>query len=195
LFQADPNPLWLQWAVRLQDRQDELFWDGERGGWFSTTGRDPTVLLRMKEDHDGAEPTASSMSVMNLLVLSHLLDSPRWRERIDATLRLFGPRLEQIGRAVPMMAAALSTYAAGPQQIVIVGNERTGTLERAVGARYLPFATTLTLTPDAQDALSPTLPLLAAMRPVNGRAAAYVCRNFACRQPVTTVEELAGELS
>ena len=42
------------------------------GGWFSTTGRDATVLLRMKEDYDGAEPTASAVSVMNLLTLSHL---------------------------------------------------------------------------------------------------------------------------
>jgi uncharacterized protein YyaL (SSP411 family) len=195
LMQADPDPAWLQWAIRLQQRQDELFWDDERAGWFSTTGRDRSVLLRMKDDHDGAEPTASSISVLNLLVLSHLVDAQPWRERIESTLRLFGPRLEQIGRAVPMMAAALSTYAAGPQQIVIVGGQGTGTLERGVGARYLPFATTLTLTAEGQDALKATLPLVAAMRPINGRAAAYVCRNFSCRQPVTTVDDLARELS
>ena len=77
LFQADGDPAWLEWAVTLQRRQDELFWDDQDGGWFSTTGRDPSVLLRMKEDYDGAEPTASSISVMNLLVLSHLIDNPR----------------------------------------------------------------------------------------------------------------------
>src|SRR5262249_42813509 len=70
LFQADSDPAWLEWAIRLQRRQDELFLDPQEGGWFSTTGRDPTVLLRMKEDYDGAEPTASSISVMNLIFLS-----------------------------------------------------------------------------------------------------------------------------
>ena len=87
LFQADPDPAWLEWAAALQRRQDELFWDEAAGGWFSTTGEDPNVLLRMKEDYDGAEPTASSMSVMNLLVLSHLLDDPVWadRDRADAS--------------------------------------------------------------------------------------------------------------
>src|SRR5262249_13303129 len=60
LFQTDPDSAWLHWAIELQRRQDTLFWDGQEGGWFSTTGRDPTVLLRMKEDYDGAEPTASS---------------------------------------------------------------------------------------------------------------------------------------
>ena len=65
--------MWLEWAIALQHRQDELFWDEAAGGWFSTTGKDPHVLLRMKEDYDGAEPTASSVSVLNLLALSHLV--------------------------------------------------------------------------------------------------------------------------
>ena len=71
LFQADTDPKWLEWAITLQRRQDELFWDDVDGGWFSTTGRDRSVLLRMKEDYDGAEPTASSVSVLNLIALSH----------------------------------------------------------------------------------------------------------------------------
>lgn len=51
LFQADPRAEWLGWALELQRRQDELFWDDAAGGWFSTTGQDPTVLLRMKEEY------------------------------------------------------------------------------------------------------------------------------------------------
>src|SRR5690606_22270189 len=104
LFQADPDPRWLTWAVALQRRQDELFWDDEHGGWYSTTGQDPSVLLRLKEDYDGAEPSASSVAVGNLLVLSHLVEEPAWPERIERTLALFGTRLDRAGRSVPMMA-------------------------------------------------------------------------------------------
>src|SRR5207247_7597330 len=103
--------------VDLQRRQDELFWDEEAGGWFSTTGRDPSVLVRLKEDYDGAEPTASSVSVLNLLVLSHLVHDAAWTDRIERTLRLFGTRLEQSGRAVPAMEAGLSTHHAGPRPL------------------------------------------------------------------------------
>jgi uncharacterized protein YyaL (SSP411 family) len=202
LFQADPNPEWLQWAIVLQHRQDELFWDEADAGWFSTSGRDPSVLVRMKEEYDGAEPTASSVSLMNLLVLTHLVESQienqDWSGKIERTLHLFGARLEQMGRAVPMVAAALSTYIAGPQQIVIVaGGDVAGAavLERAVAARYRPFAITLCLTAEQQHALIPLLPQLAAMQPVNGAAAAYVCANFACRPPATTVEGLERELA
>src|SRR5262249_52926572 len=69
LFQADPRPAWLEWAIALQRRQDELFWDEADGGWFSTSGQDASVLVRLKEEYDGAEPTASSVSLGNLLIL------------------------------------------------------------------------------------------------------------------------------
>ena len=200
LFQADAQPMWLEWAIALQRRQDELFWDEEAGGWFSTTGRDPSVLLRMKEDYDGAEPTASSVSVLNLLTLSHLVADAQWGDRIERTLRLFATRLEQMGRGVPMMAAALSTHLAGVQQIVIVDGEGPSTgqaddsLDRFLAMRYLPFAIQLRVTPEAQRALAGSLPFLAAMQPVAGITAAYVCRDFTCRQPVTTVDALEQEL-
>jgi uncharacterized protein YyaL (SSP411 family) len=193
LFQADPDPVWLGWAIALQRRQDELFWDESEGGWFSTTGSDPSVLLRMKEDYDGAEPTASSISVMNLIWLSHLAPDPHWSDRIDRTLRLFGTRLEQMGRAVPMMAAALCTYTAGVQQIVTVDGARAeiaSPLVRAVALRHLPFALVLRVNAEQRRALAGRLPLVAAMQPVDGATAVYICRNFTCEAPVTTVEDL-----
>jgi uncharacterized protein YyaL (SSP411 family) len=195
LFQADPDVRWLEWAQTLQRRQDELFWDDVDGGWFSTTGRDATVLLRMKEDYDGAEPTASAVSVFNLLTLSHLVDEPTWTERIEKTFRYFGSRIEQMGQAVPMMAAALSAQTAGIRQVVIVsGGGAEGNLSAVVARSYLPFALTLNLSPDQQAALALALPFVAAMRPVDGRQAAYVCRNFTCRAPVTTDADLKREL-
>jgi uncharacterized protein len=195
LFQADADPQWLEWAMALQRRQDELFWDEEGAGWFSTTGKDASVLLRMKEDYDGAEPTASSVSVVNLLVLSHLTPDAAWSERIDRTLRLFGGRLERMGRAVPMMAAALSMRLAGLQQVAIVGGAGRDELEREAARHYLPFAVTVSASGERQRALAALLPFVGAMAEVNGRAAAYVCRDFTCRQPATTVEALARELS
>ena len=58
LFQADGDPAWLRWALELQARQDALFWDEAEAAGSARIGRDPTVLLRLKEDYDGAEPAA-----------------------------------------------------------------------------------------------------------------------------------------
>ena len=66
---------------------DCFFWDDADGGWFSTTGKDPSILLRAKEDYDGAEPTPSAVSVLNLLSLSHLVERPEWTAKIEEQVR------------------------------------------------------------------------------------------------------------
>ena len=201
LFQTDADVRWLEWAETLQRRQDDLFWDEVDGGWFSTTGRDKNVLLRMKEDYDGAEPTASSVSVNNLLTLTHLVHEPQWEERIEKTFRHFGSRLEQIGRAVPLMAAALATSIAGLRQVIVVSEEagqagRAGEeLRETIRQRYLPFTISLNLDRADRGALERKLPFVAGMRAVDGKAAAYVCRDFTCHAPVTDLAALEKELA
>ena len=67
-------------------------------------------------------------------------------------------------------------------------------IARALALQYRPFAITLRVSPDRRRALAGSLPFVAAMEPVNGATAAYVCRNFTCRQPVTTADALLQEL-
>ena len=197
LFQADGDPRWLRWALALQRKQDELFWDAAGGGWFSTTGRDASVLLRLKEDYDGAEPSASSVAVLNLLALSHLTAEPGMSERIEKTFAAFAERLAQLGRAVPMMLAALSTYHAGVPQVVVAGakdDDNTRALLDAVRSKYMPNAVLVRVDPTGQDATAEILPWVSAMRTRDGRAAAYVCREFACQAPTTDAATLAAQL-
>ena len=113
---------------------------------------------------------------------------------VERTLRLFGTRLEQMGRGVPMMAAALSAYLAGTADRGRRRHSGGDELRRAIAMRYLPFAITIRMTNERRHALAGSLPFIAAMQPVNGASAVYVCRHFACRQPVTTVEALQQEL-
>ena len=199
LFQTSGDPAWLDWAVELQARQDALFWDEESGGWFATTGDDPSVLLRVKEEYDGAEPAASSVAVENLLTLMHLRDDPDAAGRVDRTLARFGTRLGQAARALPLMMAALVRYHAPATQIVIVGQPaaaETRTLERVVAGRYLPFAVRLRVAPgDGQARLAERLPFVGAMREIDGRPTAYVCTNFTCQEPVTDPARLDEQLA
>jgi hypothetical protein len=216
LFQTDGDPRWLEWAQTLQDRQNELFWDPVEGGWFSTTGRDESVLLRLKEDYDGAEPAASSVSVLNLLTLAHLTPEPQTERpgaeaasaeatakslepsaQVELTLGNFAARAAQSGRTVPMMLAALSTYHSGMPQLVIVGDgessERQALID-VVRSRYLPSAITVRVDSARRESLDRLLPWMAAMKERDGRPAAYVCRNFSCQAPATNREDLDHQL-
>ncbi|MCA1559156.1 MAG: thioredoxin domain-containing protein [Acidobacteria bacterium] len=198
LFQADGDPAWLDWALMLQARQDELFWDPDEGGWFSTSGDDSSVLLRLKEDYDGAEPAASSISVLNLLTLAHLQSSSDALAKSERTLARYGPRIGAAARALPMMLCALSAWHAGYTQVVIAGTRNaadTAALHAEAARHYLPFGLVVPVEPGAsQRTLGSLMPFLASMTPRDGRAAAYVCREFACRQPVTDPRELEAEL-
>jgi uncharacterized protein YyaL (SSP411 family) len=197
LFQADGDPRWLEWALALQRRQDELFWDEAGAGWFSTTGTDASVLLRLKEDYDGAEPAASSVSVINLLALSHLTADASMTEKIERTLAGVASRAAQAGRAVPLMLAALSTYHGGMPQVVLVGDpaaDDSRAMSRVAHGRYLPSALIVPVAPAYQEKLATLLPWIGSMPARNGRATAYVCRNFTCEVGVSSAEELASLL-
>ena len=191
LFQADGDPRWLEWTLTLQRRQDELFWDPVDGGWFSTTGRDVSVLLRLKEDYDGAEPAASSIAVLNLLTLSHLTADPQMAQKIERTLAAFAGRAAQMGRAVPMMLSALSTYHAGMPQLVLVGDEAgVQPLLEVTRGRYRPNSVVARIDPAHRDALAELLPWTSTMTMREGRPTAYLCRDFACDAPVTAPDAL-----
>jgi uncharacterized protein YyaL (SSP411 family) len=199
LFQADGDVAWLEWALVLQATQDGRFWDDADGGWFSTTGADPSVLLRLKEDYDGAEPAASSVAAMNAMTIANLTGSRTARERVERTLQRYGPRIGQAARTVPMMLCVLSGWHAGYSQVVIAGDpeaNETAALRVETASHYLPFGIVLPLAPgEAQDAAAVLLPFTAAMSPQGGRAAAFVCRDFVCRQPVTSAADLRRELT
>ncbi len=196
LFQADGDVEWLEWAIELQAVQDARFWDPAEGGWFSTTGEDPTVLFRLKEDYDGAEPAASSVGALNMLTLAYLTGDAGARDRAGRTLARYGPRVGAAGRSVPMLLCALSGWHAHYSQVVIAGAaEASLPLRRELARRYLPFALLVSAVPGpAAVRLAALLPFTAAMT-TGGDAAAYVCRDFTCRQPVATPEALARELT
>ena len=199
LFQATGDTAWLEWAIDLTSVQTELFFDQKDGGWYSTTGNDPSVLLRLKEDYDGAEPAASSVTVRNLIRLAQLTGDASYLERAQATLERYGPGLAQVVRVMPMMAANLALWHARRTEIVIAGTSGESGfegIERVVAGRYLPWSVVAPLDPDRPQAsvTSARMPWLAAMTLKDGRATAYVCQDFACQTPTSDPDALSGQL-
>ncbi|HEY3601483.1 MAG TPA: thioredoxin domain-containing protein [Chthoniobacterales bacterium] len=194
LYETSFEVKWLQLAEQLQATQDRLFWDERAGGYFSSAGGDASVLIRMKEDSDNAEPAPSSIAARNLLRLGQIRESGKLRERAEKTIAAFGGALNHFPSALPQMLAALDYSLSKPKQIVIAGQRDgidTRDLLDEVHKHYLP--NTVVLLADGgegQKYLAENLPELETMKPIQGKAAAYVCENFTCKAPVTTVEQL-----
>ena len=197
LYEATGEIGWLQWAVELQGRLDELFRDTENGGYFSAHGEDASILVRMKEDHDGAEPAASSVAAGNALRLGRMLDDARLEERAGETMKAFGEQLRRMGTSMPAMLGALLLSMSRRRQVVIAGrpgDERREALARV--ARELAGPETVLLYADGGAGQRWLGERMEFLRKVEGTSpAGYVCENFVCQLPVTDVGELRKELA
>lgn len=194
LYQADFNIGWLQWALELQATQDRLFWDSENGGYFSSSANDPSVLIRLKEDHDSAEPSASSISTRNLQCLSNLTGDDRYQNRAHSAIDAFAPLLLKAPTAMPQMLCNLMPSGKVPRQIVIAGDlsqADTQSLLKSARKHFLGNALILHACADANEAgLGKKFAQISRMGAVDGKAAAYVCENFTCKAPITESKEL-----
>ncbi|MBI5556954.1 MAG: thioredoxin domain-containing protein [Deltaproteobacteria bacterium] len=188
---------YLQSAIKLTEKQIELFADQRSGGFFDTTGHDATLLMRMKNDYDSAEPAANSVAALNLLRLTPL-GGPEWREMGRKTIAAFAGQLKANPTAMPLMLTALDFYQAQPTQIIIAGSQESSETQKmisAVHSFFWPRATLLLADGGSgQEFLGKHLPETAHLSAKNGRACAYVCRDFTCSLPTTEVDELVKML-
>ncbi len=200
LYEADFDAGWLAWAETLTQKQNDLFLDRERGGFYMTASdHDGNISLRSKEDMDNVEPSAASVAALNLLRLAELTDRDDFRKIAEQTLISFGSAMGEQPQALPQMLVALDYYFAKPRQIVVAG-ERDGTdtraLLREVHQRFLPHKIVFLLDGSgAERELLDRLPYLKDMAPVGGKASAYVCVDRACALPVNEPGKLAEILA
>ncbi|PIR15004.1 MAG: thioredoxin domain-containing protein, partial [Elusimicrobia bacterium CG11_big_fil_rev_8_21_14_0_20_64_6] len=193
LYETSLRAEWLEWAVKLTDAQNELFFDSKDGGFFMTSaGHDKRLLVRVKEDSDNVEPAASSVAALNLLRLSWFTGRKDFREKAEKTLALFSAQMREQPRSLPRMLVALDYALAKPRQIVIAGDRdapETRAMLREVHARFLPDKILMLLDqgPD-RVALERRLPFLKGIVPITGRTAAYVCVDYACELPTSDLE-------
>jgi uncharacterized protein YyaL (SSP411 family) len=197
LYEASFDIEWLRFALELEETQDRLFFDEERGGYFSGAGNDPSILLRLKEDNDSAEPAASSIAALNLLRLAQIRNDGVFYSRAEKTVEAFAPQIGHFASAMPQMLVALDLMLSDPRQIVIAGGRDSADTRALVAEVHRHFVPNKVLLladgGDGQAYLEKTLEALRGMKPVTGNATAYVCENFTCKAPVTDPKAL-GEL-
>jgi hypothetical protein len=198
VYEAGFDIAHLQWAVDLQEKQNALFWDAADGGYFTTSGQDKSVLLRIKDDYDGAEPSANSISALNLLRLAEFADNKDYRAMAAKTLAVFGTRMERVPSAVPQMLVAVDANLHKPVQVILAGKvdaEDTRALVRAVHGRFVPSKVMMLADGGAGQAyLGKRLAFLKGMHPIDGKATAYVCRDYSCQLPTTDVKVMLEQI-
>jgi uncharacterized protein len=191
LYQASADSHALDWAIALQRKQDELFWDSKSGGYFESSAEDQLVKVRLKQDYDGAEPSANSVSALNLLRLSRMLHQEHYANRAKDIFSTFFAASWNAPASAPQMLAALRFSRSKPRQAVIAGDPQQAATRLLLHSILRDFHPDLVvLHAEHANALSgDAAQALAGMRPIEGRPALYLCENFTCRAPVTSPED------
>jgi len=195
LYEASFDVGSIKLAMKLQQREDELFRDAKQGGYFSTSGSDANVLLRMKEADDTAEPSPNSISALNLLRIGYMLDENDARQRADGILKAFAKQLEAAPSSMPQILVALSWSRSKPKQVVIAGktdNAATQAMLREVHQHFIPHGVLILADGGGgQQFFADRVEFMKSVTETDGKPTAYVCENFVCQLPTTDLRRLA----
>jgi uncharacterized protein len=183
LYEATLEPKHLDFAIALADAMLARFYDREVGGFWQSAADAPDLILRIKEDYDGAEPSGNSVAVLALLKLAAITDRADYRKAADDTLRLFADRLQNLPQAVPYMLLAFDFSREEPKRVVIAGNPakpETRILLRAAHSIYQPRKVVLGNTGNVEP--------FAKTLPVKNGPTVYLCTGTACQPPTQDAE-------
>jgi uncharacterized protein YyaL (SSP411 family) len=192
LYQATLNPEHLEFAIALADGLTVRFYDSELGGFWQSGAGAKDLILRVKDDYDGAEPSGNSVATLALLKLAAISDQPKYREASEKTLRLFAEKLHQLPQALPLMLHALGFYVEEPKRVVIAGPfdaDTTRELLHAAHSVYQPNKVVLGNTGPVEE--------FAKTLPEKGGPTVYLCTGKACMPPTndpTEVRRLTGNV-
>ena len=199
-YQVAGRDRYLRAAERIMSRAVEIFWDGERGGFFDRPA-DPRALAlladRAKEFTDSPLPGDNAVAARALDKLYLLTSRDRWRELAEKTLAAFATAARRNGTFVASYALAAEAHLNKPPQTVIIGpreDGRTQALGRAAWRTYRPGRLVAVYDPSTVVLDSLPAAVAAAARAFGGDQTprAYVCVGTVCAPPTTVPAEVAA---
>jgi uncharacterized protein YyaL (SSP411 family) len=194
LYEATFEASYFRAALELQATFEEQFGD-PLGGYALTSGEHEGLILRPREIFDGATPSSNSVAAMNLLRLASFTGDHRYRDRAEAVLSAFAGYLTHAPTALPRMLSALDYRSDPPREVVLSGEPGEKQFESLRAAIFAsPRLNRVVALADRGGSLEGLSPLVRSRQPTPGRALAYVCENFACRQPISDPTELRAAL-
>jgi uncharacterized protein len=188
LYEATLKPEHLEFAIALADAMIAKFGDTKDGGFFQAPVSGD-LIMRVKEDYDGAEPSGNSTATLALLRLAAITDNKTYREHAEKTLRVFAARMEKVPQAVPNLLLGLDWWLDEPKRVVITGDpasKEARALIHASHAVYQPNKVVL-------GNRGPVEPFARTLPEKDGPVA-YLCTGTECKPPTNEAPKLQAML-
>jgi len=178
LYEATLEPGQLDFAIAVAESMLAKFYDSANGGFWQSPATAGDLILRVKDDYDGAEPSGNSVAALALLQLGVTTGRKEFTAAAERTLRLFSSRMEQMPQAVPFMLQALDFSLQEPKRVVVAGDPAataTRQLTHAVHSVYEPNKVVLGNRGPVEE--------LARSLPAKDGGLVYLCTGNACQAP------------
>lgn len=197
LYESTFEMRFLELALDWTEFTLAHFWDERDGGFHFSSSPNEELLVRKKEIYDGAIPSGNSVAMLNLLRLARITGNHELERRAVELGRAFSRPVGQAPAAHAQLLSAVE-YSLGKSVEVVVLGDRGGadteTMLAALQERYLPNLTLVFVATDAQAEVAQLMPLLEDFKMIDGKATAYVCRDFACDLPTTNVDDMLSKI-
>lgn len=194
LYHASFDIAWLEKAIDLQNRQSVGFGDPDDGGYFFAPESSRDLLVRQKEFGDGATPSGNSISLLNLFRLYRMTGDTGYEDEASALIRQASVLLDKMPASLTGLLMGFDFWLGPSQEIVYTSGSGEAEMAEVLRKAYLPRTVVLRRSDADADRLQAVAPFTGEQHAIDGKATAYVCVNFACHAPVTTVAELQTEL-
>jgi hypothetical protein len=197
LYQTSFDLALAEQAQALQKKMIANFWDEENGGFFSTPAGSVELPVRPKELYDGAIPSANSVTLFNLLLLSRLTGDPRWEDRAQAQMRAFAGTVKSQPSAFTYFLCALDFALRPGEEIVITGQPQatdTRKLLAALNLNFTPNQVAIVKTEQNAERLNKFAGYTDGLEVIKGKAAAHVCRDGSCTGSTTDTQTMLDKI-
>jgi uncharacterized protein YyaL (SSP411 family) len=79
-----------------------------------------------------------------------------------------------------------------PFEIIIVGksSDDISKIQKLLNSKFIPNKILLYKPTDREDEINLIAPFLTHYKEIDGKTTIYICKNYECKQPVTSVEEM-----
>ncbi len=196
LYEATFELKYFERARELADVMIEQFWDGEEGGFYFTSSDHEELIMRTKDYFDNAIPSGNSSAALSFLKLWSLTQESSYQRCAATILRTMRQAMEKYPSGFGYLLSALDAYLAEGREIAIIGSvdsHEVRAFVEEIYSRYIPNKAVAAAAPEDERAAK-AIKLLEGRALVAGKAAVYVCQNYACLLPATTVKEMVERL-
>src|SRR4030095_10516338 len=182
VYEATFELKFFRQARELADTMIARFWDAQASGFYFTSSDHEELITRTKDYFDNATPSGNSVSAIALLKLGLLTHEPEYTRCAVTMLRSLRSVMVRYPSAFGYMLSVLDFYLSEPKEIAIVGkldSHEVRSLVEAIYSRYIPNKVVAASEPGDEESSS-EIALLAARTAIDGKATAYICRNYTC---------------